>query len=67
MSEPKLTLDQELRFNILVPFYHAMEVRRQQDQGKLTKQDASPIYTEAIEKIMVIIKQAVDDALIDAR
>lgn len=57
MTEPKLTLDQQLRFEILVPFYSAMEKKRQEDDGKLTKQDASPIYTEAIKKIMVILEE----------
>ncbi len=63
--EPELTLDQELRFNILVPFYGAMERKRQEDAGKLTKQDASPIYTEAIKKIERIISDQVAKARIE--
>ena len=59
---PELTLDQELRFNILVPFYGAMEKKRQEDVGTLTWQDGSKIYTKAIKKIEAIISTAVREA-----
>jgi hypothetical protein len=67
-DKQELTLDQELRFNVLVPFYVAMEHQRQEDAGTLTWQDGSKIYTEAIAKIAALItkeKNALLDRLLE--
>lgn len=48
---PSLTHSQEVRFNILVPFYTEMESKRQSEDGNLTKQSAHKIYDRTIAKL----------------
>ena len=65
-SKPKqeeVTQNQHIRFHILVPFYNAMNIKRQNEEGKLTKESAHPIYDATIDKIEKLINSEVTSVL----
>lgn len=66
-DDESLTDDQYLRFRVLVPFYVAMESKRQQEAGNLTKQSAHLIYGEAIEDIQAHYAKKLELAELKAR
>ena len=50
-------IKQHLRFEILVPFYVAMEEKRVEDVNLDYMQDASKIYGKTVDEIMHLIEQ----------
>lgn len=61
-SQSELTPDQYLRFKVLVPFHSAMEKKRREDIKLGYMQDASKIYSEAIELIEAYVTTRVKEA-----